>query len=150
MGVDEEATVATLNDCRAIFKTRIAEHHGRVVDTAGDSVLAEFPSVVEAVRTAIEVQDALARLNEVLLQITSHLANGAKHLVAEASHHESVLRTRRQYGLFGRFFGHPLDRLVAPGLLVVLDGAAEAAYGPSISASVLARLVLDYWVNQPL
>ncbi len=66
MGVDEEATVATLNDCRAIFKTRIAEHHGRVVDTAGDSVLAEFPSVVEAVRTAVEVQDALARRNEVL------------------------------------------------------------------------------------
>ena len=66
MGADEEATVATLNDCRAIFKTRIAEHHGRVVDTAGDSVLAEFPSVVEAVRTAIEVQDALARRNEVL------------------------------------------------------------------------------------
>ena len=66
MGADEEATVSALNDCRAIFKTRIAEHHGRVVDTAGDSVLAEFPSVVEAVRTAIEVQDALARRNEVL------------------------------------------------------------------------------------
>ena len=66
MGADEEATVSALNDCRAIFKTSIAEHHGRVVDTAGDSVLAEFPSVVEAVRTAIEVQDALARRNEVL------------------------------------------------------------------------------------
>ena len=66
MGADEEATVSALNDCRAIFKTRIAEHHGRVVDTAGDSVLAEFPSVVEAVRTAVEVQDALARRNEVL------------------------------------------------------------------------------------
>ncbi|MFB3137677.1 MAG: adenylate/guanylate cyclase domain-containing protein [Phycisphaerales bacterium] len=66
MGADEEATVSALNDCRAIFKTRIAEHHGRVVDTAGDSVLAEFPSVVEAVRTAVEVQDALALRNEVL------------------------------------------------------------------------------------
>jgi len=37
---DEEATVAALNECRAVFKAKIAQRHGRVVDTAGDSVLA--------------------------------------------------------------------------------------------------------------
>ena len=46
MGADEEATVAALNECRAIFRDIIAARQGRVVDTAGDSVLAECPSVV--------------------------------------------------------------------------------------------------------
>jgi adenylate cyclase len=64
MGADEEATVAALNACRAIFKDEIESRNGRVVDTAGDSVLAEFPSVVEAVRTAVQVQQALAQRNE--------------------------------------------------------------------------------------
>ena len=40
MGAEERATVDALNACRAVFKARIAEHDGRVVDTAGDSVLA--------------------------------------------------------------------------------------------------------------
>jgi len=64
MGADEEATVAALNACRNIFKDEIKRRQGRVVDTAGDSVLAEFPSVVEAVRTAVQVQQALAQRNE--------------------------------------------------------------------------------------
>ena len=63
MGADEEATVAALNACRAIFRESIESHGGRVVDTAGDSVLAEFPSVVEAVRTAVAVQQDLAQRN---------------------------------------------------------------------------------------
>ena len=63
MGEDEEATVAALNDCRAIFRDTIATRQGRVVDTAGDSVLAVFPSVVEAVRAAVEIQEALAQKN---------------------------------------------------------------------------------------
>ncbi len=61
MQADEEATVAALNECRAVFKTKIAQRHGRVVDTAGDSVLAEFASVVEAVRAAVEIQETLAQ-----------------------------------------------------------------------------------------
>ena len=60
MQADEEATVAALNDCRAVFKDKIGARQGRVVDTAGDSVLAEFASVVEAVRAAIEIQETLA------------------------------------------------------------------------------------------
>ncbi len=64
MEADEEATVTALNECRAIFKGKITDHKGRVVDTAGDSVLAEFPSVVEAVRAAVEVQEALTQRNE--------------------------------------------------------------------------------------
>ncbi len=39
MGQDEDATITALNQCRAIFRDRIEAHRGRVVDTAGDSVL---------------------------------------------------------------------------------------------------------------
>jgi TolB-like protein/class 3 adenylate cyclase len=59
MGQDEDATITALNACRAIFRDRIEAHRGRVVDTAGDSVLAVFDSVVEAVQCANEVQAEL-------------------------------------------------------------------------------------------
>ena len=55
MGDDEEATIAALDIRRQIFRDRIAAHSGRLIDTAGDSVLAEFRSVVEAVDCAVEV-----------------------------------------------------------------------------------------------
>jgi adenylate cyclase len=64
MGDDERATVATLNASRKIFRTHVSDHDGRVVDTVGDSVLATFDSVVEAVLCAIEVQTALRALNQ--------------------------------------------------------------------------------------
>jgi adenylate cyclase len=64
MGDDERATVAALNASREIFRARVSEHDGRVVDTAGDSVLATFDSVVEAVQCASEVQTALGARNQ--------------------------------------------------------------------------------------
>jgi adenylate cyclase len=64
MGSDEEGTITTLKDCRDVFRSAIGAHYGRVVDTAGDSVLAVFESVVEAVRCAIEVQDQLVKVNQ--------------------------------------------------------------------------------------
>ena len=63
MGLDEASTIATLHDSRALFRTAIEARRGRVVDTTGDSVLAVFDSLVEAVHAAIEVQDALAERN---------------------------------------------------------------------------------------
>jgi adenylate cyclase len=61
MGLDERATVAALNDCRAIFRAEIGARGARVVDTAGDSVLAIFDSVVEAVDCAMALQPKLAK-----------------------------------------------------------------------------------------
>ena len=60
---DERATMETLNAYREVFRKRISDHDGRVVDTAGDSVLAVFSSVVEAVEYAVEVQGALTTMN---------------------------------------------------------------------------------------
>ena len=64
MGQDEVATLRTLAAHREIMDRLIGEHRGRIANTAGDSVLAEFPSVVDAVQCAVEVQQALAEANE--------------------------------------------------------------------------------------
>ena len=57
MGADEEGTLERLKAVRRqLIDPKIAEHHGRIVKTTGDGLLAEFPSVVDAVRCAAEVQ----------------------------------------------------------------------------------------------
>ena len=55
MADDERATVRTLTAYREIFSANVGAHQGRIVYTAGDSVLATFDSVVEAVEAAVEV-----------------------------------------------------------------------------------------------
>jgi adenylate cyclase len=56
MGDDEEATIRTLTDYRALISSLINNYRGRVVDSPGDNLLAEFASVVDAVRCAVEIQ----------------------------------------------------------------------------------------------
>ena len=56
MGEDEEATVRTLEAYREVMFSLIRQHRGRVVDSPGDNVLAEFASVVDAVQCAVAVQ----------------------------------------------------------------------------------------------
>ena len=63
MGEDEEGTLRTLSACRKITDSLIERHHGRFVNSAGDSVLAEFASVVEAVTCAVSIQSALRAEN---------------------------------------------------------------------------------------
>jgi adenylate cyclase len=66
MGLDEVGTVRLLTAHREILDGRIAERRGRIANTAGDSVLAEFPSAVDAVECAVEAQERLAQANESL------------------------------------------------------------------------------------
>src|SRR6201993_951004 len=57
MGADEEGTLERLKaHRRQLIDPKITEYHGRIVKTTGDGLLAEFPSVVDAVRCAAEVQ----------------------------------------------------------------------------------------------
>lgn len=66
MNVDEELTLATLTSHRTIVDSLIEKAHGQIFGTAGDSVLAEFPSVVHAFHAAVAIQQAMWRANEEL------------------------------------------------------------------------------------
>jgi adenylate cyclase len=63
MGTDEVGTLKGLTERRAILDRIIGEHGGRIANTAGDSVLAEFGSAVDAVQCAVEAQTAVAEAN---------------------------------------------------------------------------------------
>jgi adenylate cyclase len=66
MAEAEEATLTTFRGHREVFEKLVAHHHGRVFNTAGDAILAEFASAVEAVRCATEIPAALRTLNDQL------------------------------------------------------------------------------------
>jgi class 3 adenylate cyclase len=66
MAADEEGTLRILSAHRAVIDGIIEFHEGRILGTAGDSVLAEFASPVQAVRCAVEIQDALRTRNDSL------------------------------------------------------------------------------------
>jgi adenylate cyclase len=63
MGVNEEITVGDLKANQAVILPMIADHGGRVIDTAGDGILAEFPSVLSAVKCALCMQKTMAERN---------------------------------------------------------------------------------------
>jgi adenylate cyclase len=63
MGADEVGTLKGLTERRAILDRFIGEHGGRIANTAGDSVLAEFGSAVDAVQCGVDAQTALAEAN---------------------------------------------------------------------------------------
>src|SRR3981189_3808356 len=63
-GADEEGTLERLKALRReLLDPKIAEHRGRIVKTTGDGLLVEFASVVDAVRCAVEVQQAMPERN---------------------------------------------------------------------------------------
>jgi class 3 adenylate cyclase len=68
MADDEAATVETLTRYRQVFAEQVERHDGRVVDSPGDNILAEFASPVEAVACANEIQHELARRNRQLAE----------------------------------------------------------------------------------
>jgi adenylate cyclase len=63
MGLDEVGTLRTLTAYRVIIDRLIASHRGRIFATAGDSLVADFASAVDAVQCAVAVQDAIAKEN---------------------------------------------------------------------------------------
>src|SRR2546425_12984786 len=64
IGADEEGTLARLRaHRRELVDTTLAEHRGRIVKTSGDGLLVEFASVVDALRCAVEVQEAMRERN---------------------------------------------------------------------------------------
>ena len=66
MGEDEEGTLRTFRGHKQVFESLVTMHRGRIFNTAGDAILAEFNSAVEAVRCATDIQAALRTLNDKL------------------------------------------------------------------------------------
>ncbi|WP_419694732.1 adenylate/guanylate cyclase domain-containing protein [Mesorhizobium muleiense] len=66
MGADEDATLEALRSHREIIDALIGAHRGRVFNSAGDSVVAEFPSAVEASLCAVQIQQDMAQRNELV------------------------------------------------------------------------------------
>jgi TolB-like protein/class 3 adenylate cyclase len=66
MGDDEDATVRTLTSYREVLSTLIQQHNGKVLDSPGDNLLAEFVSVVDAVQCAVAVQKEIKARNDEL------------------------------------------------------------------------------------
>ena len=64
MGEDEEATVQALKGHQAVVLPLVNRYGGHVIDTAGDGILAEFPSVINATECAVEIQTVMAIRNE--------------------------------------------------------------------------------------
>jgi adenylate cyclase len=101
MGDDEEATLRTLNSHRQLIDSILERHHGRFVNSAGDSVLAEFASVVEAVHCAVEIQAMLKAANEnlpVVLRMDFRIGVN----LGDALTSLSVALTRRHSGRTGQ------------------------------------------------
>jgi adenylate cyclase len=64
MGDDEMATINTLTAYRDLMSNCIEQYRGRVVDSPGDNLLAKFPSVVDAIECAVEIQKKIESQNE--------------------------------------------------------------------------------------
>ncbi len=64
MRTDEDGTFRALRLCRQVIDRAVADHQGRIFATAGDSVVAEFPSPVEALRCAVRIQQGIAGIDE--------------------------------------------------------------------------------------
>ena len=134
MSDDEIATIASLDQARAVFRAEITSHGGRVVDTAGDSVLAVFETAGGAVEAARAVQAELAALNvdirddrRMLFRIGVHL--GDIHEKADGTVYGDGINVAAR-----------LEGLAEPGGLTVSDpvqgtlrGRTEARFDPDCS-----------------
>ncbi len=80
MAEDEQGTIQTLTAYREAIRTLVEQHHGRVVDSPGDNLLAEFPNALDAVQCAVEIQRVLQVRNQSLAENRRMLFRIGVHL----------------------------------------------------------------------
>ncbi|MEE9279840.1 MAG: tetratricopeptide repeat protein [Myxococcota bacterium] len=80
MAEDEQGTIQAITGCRSLIGTLVGDHRGRVVDTPGDNILAEFPNALDAVQCAVEVQRVLEVRNQALAESRRMLFRIGVHL----------------------------------------------------------------------
>ena len=119
MADDEETTVVAINAYREVMTGLIKDHRGRVLDAKGDNVLAEFSSVVDAVRCAVQIQKQLTDSNYEL----------PKH--------------RRMEFRIGINIGAPADRMTRDGTLW-LDYPSVGGPSPSVDITTTGAIEYEY------
>jgi class 3 adenylate cyclase len=134
---DETATIRTLTAYRGLMASLIRQYRGRVVDDPGDNLLAEFPSVVEAVQCAVTIQRTLAARNAALPPHRQMVFRMGLHLG------DIVVEQERIYGAAVNLAAR-LERLAEGGGLCISG---------TVYDHVVARLPLDYsaigvWMGQ--
>jgi adenylate cyclase len=128
MAADERATVAALDAARAVFRTQIESSQGRVVDMAGDSVLAVFESATGAVGAALAIQDALEAAANALPEDRRMRFRIGVHLGDVIEKSDGTV-----YG-DGVNIAARLEGIAEPGGITVSD-AVRAALGDRIAAA---------------
>jgi adenylate cyclase len=128
MSVDDVGTVAALEAGRGVFRAAVEEHAGRLIDTAGDSVLATFDTASNAVTAAREIQLGVA---------TATVAAGQKLLFRIGVHLGDVL-LREDGTVYGEGvnIAARLQALAEPGGVWVSD-AVRAAVRPTVAAQLV-------------
>ncbi len=122
MATDERATLAALDAARAVFKSQIDANQGRVIDMAGDSVLAVFETATGAVDAALTIQQGLALLSAAVQGERMHFRIGV-HLGDVIEKHDGTV-----YG-DGVNVAARLQALAEPGGIVVSDAIRGVVSG---------------------
>ncbi len=108
MSEDEQGTIQTLTAYRSLISSLVSDHHGRVVDSPGDNVLAEFPNALDSVQCAVEIQGVLRVRNQSLAENRRMLFRIGVHLGDITAEGEQI------YG-DGVNIAARLEGLAAPG-----------------------------------
>jgi adenylate cyclase len=119
MGVDEEGTLAALKAIRReLGDPKVKEHRGRIVKTTGDGLLIEFANVVDAVRCAVEVQQAMG-------ERSAHLAEAQRIEFRMGINLGDIIRDGRDIYGDGVNIGARLGTLAEPGAVFVSNTVYE-------------------------
>src|SRR5438094_8728923 len=118
MGEDEAATVRDLKGHQAVILPLVGRYGGRIIDTAGDGILAEFSSVINATECAVEIQTIMATRNEAVPESRRMLFRIGINL-GDVIHDEA-----RIYG-DGVNVAARLQTYAEPGSIVVSGAVAE-------------------------
>jgi class 3 adenylate cyclase len=122
MGADEERTLKRLDAARSIMDSRILQHGGRIANTAGDSVIAEFPKAVSAVRCAVEVQNALRQRN-------AGLAPAERLQFRIGINYGEVMANRADLLGDNVNVAARIENLAEPGGVLISESTHEQVYG---------------------
>ena len=128
MAEDEMQTIRTLNTYRSLIATHVEKHSGRVVDSPGDNILAEFGSVIHAVECAVEIQDNLRSKNSALPNYSKMEYRIGVNLG------DVVIEKGRLYG-DGVNIAARIEKLAEPG---------SVAISGTVFDQIESRLGLDY------